>query len=121
MILSVHHYELAKSADPSEFQRAVEGARERALFEGIPGLVDYHIGRGIKGERSGTFAAVWIYESRAAWEAVWGPVDDPVPKSEYPEAWLVWEDEPLDPVLAGDPDRVRYTAYESIVGAGADQ
>lgn len=116
MIVSLHHYELAESADPSDFHDAVDEARNRELFEAIPGLVDYHIGQGIKGTREGAFAAVWLYESREAWEDVWGPVDDPVAKAEYPEAWLVWEDELLAPVLTKDPDGIEYTSYECLDG-----
>ena len=114
MIVSVHHYELAESTPPSEFRDAVAEAVNRGLFEDVPGLVDYRIGRGIKGDRTDKFAAVWTYESRKAWVDVWGPVGDPVPKSEYPDAWLEWEDELLDPLLADDPDEIEYTSYELI-------
>lgn len=114
MVVSVHHYELAEAVEPSEFRDAVAEAVGRGLFEDIPGLVDYRVGRGIKGERTGEFAAVWIYESKAAWSELWGAVGDPVPKSEYPDAWLTWEDELLDPLLAGDPDTIEYTSYEVI-------
>lgn len=57
---------------------------------------------------------MWIYESRSAWAAVWGPVDDPVPKSEYPDEWLTWEDELLGPILAADPDTIEYTSYDLV-------
>ncbi|MDQ2072328.1 hypothetical protein RBH20_07210 [Haloarcula sp. H-GB4] len=114
MIISIHHYELADSASPADFRDAVTVAVDEALFDDIPGLVDYRIGRGIKGSRTDQFAAVWVYESTASWEAVWGPVDDPVPKSAYPDAWLRWEDELLDSVLADDPDRIEYTSYEVL-------
>jgi len=120
MILSIHHYELAASAEPADFHSAVEEAISRELFERIPGLVDYHIGQGIKGAREGKFAAVWLYESREAWEDVWGPVDDPVPKAEYPDAWLVWEDELLDPVLSEDPDSIEYTSYKCRDGGAGE-
>lgn len=50
MVVSVHHYELAEGVDPSEFREAVEEAVSRDLFADIPGLVDYRIGRGIKGK-----------------------------------------------------------------------
>jgi hypothetical protein len=118
MIVSIHHYELADSATPSDFGDAVAVAVDEELFEGIPGLVDYRIGRGIKGSRTDQFAAVWVYESTDIWEEVWGPVDDPVSKSAYPDAWLRWEDELLDPILADDPDRIEYTSYEVVAGSG---
>lgn len=114
MIVSVHHYELAASADASDFRDAVAEATDRGLFEAVPGLTDYRIGQGIKGARTGKFAAVWIYESKTTWEDTWGAVDDPVSPSEYPEEWRIWEDELLDPVLADDPDEIEYTSYELI-------
>lgn len=118
MITSVHQYELAESTHPSEFHDAVEEAVSRGLFERIPGLVDYRIGRGIRGHRTGKFAAIWRYESREAWTAVWGAVGEPVPKAEYPETWLIWEDELLAPLLAEDPDEIEYTSYEVVAWGG---
>lgn len=112
MIASIHRYELAESAERSDFRDAVTEAIERGLFERVPGLVEYRIGHGIKGSRSGEFAAVWIYESRGVWTDVWGDPGNPVPKREYPDAWIVWEDELLDPILATDPDKIEYTSYE---------
>lgn len=112
MIVSVHHYELAETATPADFRDAVDEAVSRGVFEAIPGLVDYQFMQGIKGSRTEKFAAVWTYESRAAWTDVWGPVDEPVPKPEYPDEWRVWEDELLDPLLAEDPDTIDYTSYE---------
>lgn len=114
MVVSVHHYELADSTAPSEFRDAVSEAVSRGLFEEVPGLVEYRIGQGIRGARTGEFAAVWVYESKEAWTDVWGPVGDPVAKTEYPDPWLTWEDELLNPVLADDPDAIEYTSYELI-------
>ena len=118
MVVSVHHYELAESAAPSDFRDAVAEAVDRGLFEGVPGLVEHRIGRGIRGDRAGKFAAVWVYESREAWADVWGPAGDPVAKTEYPDDWLTWEDELLDPLLADDPDAIEYTSYELIAESG---
>lgn len=118
MITSVHHYELAAAADPSDFYDAVSEAVSRGLFERIPGLVDYQIMQGIKGERTDKFAAIWVYESKEAWKDVWGPVDDPVPKTEYPDEWLSWEDELLEPILAENPDEIEYTSYDVIAERG---
>lgn len=120
MVVSVHHYELAETADPSEFHEAVSEAVDRGLFENIPGLVDYRIGRGIRGARAGEFAAVWIYESKEAWTAVWGPIGEPVAKTDYPDPWLTWEDELLDPILAEDPDTIEYTSHELITSGPAE-
>lgn len=118
MITSIHRYELAASADPSDFYDAVDEAVDRGVFDRIPGLAGYQILHGIKGERTEEFAAVWMYESRAAWRDVWGPVSNPVPKAEYPDAWLTWEEELLDPILAEDPDEIEYTSYEVITEPG---
>ena len=113
MITSIHDYELAASATPEEFREAVRKAERRECFD-LPGLVEYRFLRGVKGVRRDAFAAIWTYESREAWEALWGPVDDPVPKTDYPASWKVWEDDLLAAVLAGDPDEIEYTSYEAI-------
>lgn len=110
-ILSVHEYELADAATDEEFREAVREAERRGLFD-LPGLSEHRFLRGIKGRRRGGYTALWTYESREAWRALWGSVEDPVPKAEYPERWHVWEDELLAPLLAGDPDDVSYTTYE---------
>lgn len=120
MVVSVHHYELAKSAAPSDFREAVSEAVDRGLFDEVPGLIEYRIGRGIRGARTGEFAAVWVYESEAAWTEVWGPVGDPVAKTEYPDPWLTWEEELLTPVLADDPDAIEYTSYELVACGTAE-
>ena len=120
MVVSVHHYELAETAAPADFRDAVAEAVSRGLFEDIPGLVDYRIGRGIRGARTGEFAAVWIYESKDAWVDLWGPVGDPVPKAEYPDAWRAWEDDLLEPLLADDPDTIEYTSYDLVAGSDDD-
>lgn len=112
MITSVHHYELADSADESDVRAAVAEAEERGLFEDVPALVEYRFGRGIRGTRLDRFAAVWTYEDREAWADVWGSVGAEPSKADYPEPWRVWEDELLDPILAGDPDAIDYTTYE---------
>lgn len=118
MIVSVHHYELNDEATERAFRDAVREAERRGLFD-LPGLVEYRFLYGVKGARDGRFAAKWTYESREAWTDLWGPVDDAVPRDEYPERWLVWEDELLAPVLDGHPDDVEYTSYEVFAGGNA--
>lgn len=117
MIVSVHHYELAVSTTPTEFHDAVRDAERRGLFD-LPGLIEHRFLRGIRGSRRNEFTAVWTYESREAWERLWGPVDDPITTEEYPEQWKQWEDDVLAPLVAGDPDEIDYTSYEVIDTTG---
>ena len=117
MIVSIHNYGLAESATEEDFREAVREAERRELFD-LPGLVEYQFLYGIKGARSGGFTAVWTYESREAWQELWGPVDDPVSKEEYPDRWVVWEDDLLAPILADDPDEIEYTSHEVIHSRG---
>jgi hypothetical protein len=84
MIVSVHHYELAESTTQAAFRDAVREAERRGLSD-LPGLVEYRFVRGLRGMRTDEFSAVWTYESREAWERLWGSVDDPVDKEEYPD------------------------------------
>ncbi len=80
----------------------------------LPGLVRHHFVKGIRGSRRGGYAAIWVYESKEAWEKLWGPVGQPREKQDYPESWKVWEDEVLAPFLSEEPDEIEYTAYEEF-------
>lgn len=110
MIVSVHQFELAEGIGPKSVKDAIEEAESRGLFD-LVGLERHRFLYGIKGTRSGQYAALWEYESRDAWESIWGSVDDPVSKEEYPESWIEWEDELLAPLIATDPDEIQYTTY----------
>ncbi len=112
-IVSIHEYLLKPNIEPDQFERAVLDASRRGLFD-IPGLVEHRFVKGIRGERKGKYAAIWIYESREAWSSLWGPVDKPFGKGRYPENWRVWEDEVLAPLLAEDPDTIVFTTYEEF-------
>lgn len=113
MIVSIHHYELAAQTAPDELEAAVREAERRGLFN-LPGLVDWRFLRGIRGAREGRFAAMWVYADRQVWRDLWGSVDDSASKDAYPDAWVVWEDELLAPLVTGDPDEIDYTTFEVI-------
>lgn len=112
-VISIHEYELKSGVDERTFQEAIRTAERRGLFR-LPGLEAYYFVKGLRGVRSGRYAAVWIYESREAWEALWGAAARPKRKEQYPPAWQVWEDEILAPLLAWAPDEIVFTAYEEI-------
>jgi hypothetical protein len=112
-VISVHEYILKQSVSGQEFEDAILNARERGLLR-LPGLVDYYLVKGIRGHRNGLYAAVWIYESKTAWEHLWGPINQPRSKAEYPRNWKVWENEILLPFLDQDPDKIRFTAYQEL-------
>ncbi len=111
-VLSIHEYDLAPGVSPDRFAETAREAAADGLFD-LPGLCEYRFLRGIKGDREGAFTAVWEYESREAWEALWGSPDDPVGPEEYPDRWREWESR-LDPLLASDPDDVAFTSYEVL-------
>jgi heme-degrading monooxygenase HmoA len=110
-VISVHEYVLKPSVETGTFERAVLGAEERGLFQ-LPGLIGYHMLKGIKGSRAGRYAAIWIYESREAWEKLWGSPEHPRQKGEYPQNWRIWEEEILSPFLTQESDEIQFTAYE---------
>jgi hypothetical protein len=112
-IFGVHEYVLKSGVHPNEFEKAVVRARKRGLFK-LPGLVDYYFLRGVKGRRRGSYAAVWVFESREAWERLWGTADRPIGKEGYPDNWKIWENEILAPLLDRDPDTITFTDYEEI-------
>ncbi len=115
-VISIHEYVLKPEIDDEQFEQALGIAQERALFY-LPGLADYHIVKGIKGTRKGCYTAIWVYESREAWEALWGTVDAPRNKHEYPANWQVWENELLAPLLSQEPDTITFTSYEELPSA----
>jgi hypothetical protein len=112
-IMSIHEYVLKPDADPRQFERAVATAHTCGLLR-LPGLVAYHFVKGIKGARRGQYAAIWVYDSRAAWERLWGTLEHPHQPDAYPASWHQWEEEVLAPFLSQDPDRITFTAYEEF-------
>jgi hypothetical protein len=112
-VISIHEYELKPGVAAGDFERAVRDAERQRLFD-LPGLREHHFLRGMKGARRGCYTAVWIYDSRAAWEALWGPSDAPRPPAEYPQSWKIWENTILAPLLAQNPDTTRFTSYEEL-------
>ena len=112
-MISIHEYELQPGSDPQRFEQAFRDAEARGLFD-LPGLIAHYVGKGIKGARRNAYAAVWVYESREAWERLWGTLERPRGPAEYPEKWRIWEEEVLAPILSGHPDAIRFTAYEEL-------
>jgi len=112
-VISVHEYKLRDDVTADQFEAAVENARKQGLFD-LPGLVEHHFLKRIRGIKKVEYIAIWVYENRAIWEKVWGTADNPIPKDKYPENWKVWEDELLSPLLTGDPDCIDFAAYEEF-------
>ena len=112
-VISIHEYDLKPGADVAAFEQAVRDAERRGLFA-LAGLLEHHFLKGIKGARRDTYSAIWIFESWAAWEKLWGSVEATRSPVEYPKAWTVWENDILAPFLAGHPDTIRFTSYEEL-------
>ena len=112
-LISVHEYELKPGVDPERFEQTIRDAETRGLFD-LPGLIAHHFVRGVKGARREAYAAVWVYESREAWERLWGTLEQPRRPEAYPDKWRIWEQELLAPILSGHPDAIRFTAYEEL-------
>ncbi len=113
-VISVHEYVLKPTVDDRSFMTAIQEAEKRGLFQ-LPGLLDYHMLKGIKGSRRGCYAAIWVYADRQAWENLWGSPEHPKDVHDYPEKWRAWE-EILSKFLLDDPDKIQFTAYEECVG-----
>lgn len=112
-VISIHEYELRSDINQREFEHALLAAEREGLLD-APGMIGQHFLRGLKGSRQGRYAAIWVYRDLAAWEAIWGPPDQPTPASKYPRGWQRFEQEFLRPYLVGDPDEIRFTAYLEI-------
>ena len=111
-VISLHEYELRPGVQAADFERALRDAEQRGLFD-LPGLTEHCFLRGLKGARRDAYAALWVFESREAWERLWGRPEAPHPPSQYPAKWQVWE-EILAPFLVQDPDTIRFTSYQAI-------
>ncbi len=112
-VISIHEYILKPGVKEEQFESAILSAKERGLLN-LPGLVEFYFVKRISGSRHGLYAAVWVYESKEAWERLWGPVDNPLSKEDYPENWKVWENEVLSPFLDQDPDKIKFTSYQEL-------
>lgn len=112
-IFGIHEYVLKPAVDESEFEQALRRAEQRGLLK-LPGLVNHYFLKGLKGHRRSCYAAIWVFESREAWERLWGTPERPLSKRDYPGNWKIWEDEVLAPFLDRDPDGIVFTDYEEL-------
>ncbi len=112
-VISIHEYVLKPGVDVKEFENAIRSAIELGLLT-LPGLIGYYFVKGIRGDRKDLYAAIWIYESKEAWEKLWGPIDDPISKKDYPKTWKVWEKEVLAPFLVQDPHEIKFSSYQEL-------
>jgi hypothetical protein len=111
-IVALHELELKPEADRAGFERVVR--REIVdLGQHMPGLVERRFLIGYKAAREGEYAMLWVFESAAALEALFGTAADPRPG---PEAFVRYE-AAIGPYLAAPrPDLIRYTDYLEIDG-----
>jgi hypothetical protein len=112
-VVSIHEYQLRPDTSPESFEKAIVDARGRGIIR-LPGLVDSYFLRRIRGSGGAPHASIWIYESKQAWEKLWGEVGRPLGQSDYPANWRVWEDQVLAKFLDRDPDRIVFSAYEEF-------
>ncbi|MGD9091292.1 MAG: hypothetical protein PVF74_00480 [Anaerolineales bacterium] len=109
-VISVHQYKLKPDVEPQAFEQAYRQAKTDGLFN-LPGLVESYLIKGIRGERGGEYASIWIYKSQESWERLWGGVGSPLSPSDYPPAWLTWENEILAQFLDEPADEISFTSY----------
>ena len=109
-IVAVHELDLKPGVDHAEFERVVREATA-GLERAMPGLHQRLFLLGYKAARKGEYAMLWVFESRAALEAMFGTEHDPKPG---PEAFVRYE-AAIGPYLAAPrPDLIRFTDYEEI-------
>ena len=111
-VVAVHELDLKPGVDRTEFERVVR--REVAdLGRHMPGLVERRFLVGYRAARKGEFAMLWVFESPAALEALFGTETDPRPG---PDAFVRYE-AAIGPYLAAPrPDLIRYTDYLELDG-----
>ena len=111
-IVAVHELDLTPDADRAAFERVVR-AEIADLGLHMPGLVERRFLRGYKGARLGAYAMLWVFESRAALEVMFGPPETPL---RGPSAFVRYEDAIAPFLSAPSPELIRFTDYEEIVG-----
>jgi hypothetical protein len=114
-VISIHEYTLKPTTDLAEFETAILAAKGSGLLA-LPGLQAATLLKGIKGARTGSYAMIWTYESRPAWERLWGPPTAHRSPIEYPPQWQSWEQDVLRPFLDHEPDHTPFTAYRVVEG-----
>lgn len=109
-IVAVHELDLKPGVDRAAFERVVR--REVAdLPAAMPGLLERIFLIGYKAARRGEYAMLWVFESRAVLERLFGTEADPRPG---PPEFVRYE-AAIGPYLAAPrPDLIRYTDYEEI-------
>lgn len=118
-VISIHDYRFKPGVSTDRVEETIERAINEGLFD-LPGLENFHFLLGIKGDAEDRWTAIWVYTSRKAWEQLWGTTSAPKSKDEYPDRWRRWEDDLLAPLLAEDPDKIRFTAYEEVFGSSIE-
>src|SRR2546430_13375698 len=113
-MISIHEYDLRPGSGAGRFEEAIRAAEARGLFA-LRGLTAHHFIKGVKGARNDAYAAVWVYESREAWERLWGTLERPLERTQYPEKWRVWEKERLAPHPSRPPARINITASAGLL------
>lgn len=111
-VISVHLYSLRAGTKLEQLRETAQLAAEQGLFE-LPGLSNWWFGEHMKGGLPGQASSFWVYESRAAWEALWGTLENPVPPAAYPELWVTWEQEYLGPLLDRPADAITFGSYQT--------
>ena len=113
-IISIHEYDLKPEVDMSQFESTFRDAEARGLLQ-LPGLVAHHFVKGAKGVRRGAYAALWIYESREAWERLWAPPSIPGPRESIRTAGGSGRRSFLLPFSRTTRTVFRFTSYEELV------
>lgn len=111
-VISVHLYSLREGVTLEQLREAAREAAQRGLFD-LPGLIHWWFAEHIKGSLPGRASAFWVYRSRGAWEALWGTLENPVAPPDYPETWVIWEQEYLGRLLDRAADSIVYGSYQT--------
>lgn len=107
MIYAIHEHELKPDADAAAYERDVADALTRMK---VSGLLHAHHLKGVRGERSGKYAVLWVFANEAALEANFGTPDN----RQWPADWLHYETVILARYLDRHPDTIDYTDYRPL-------
>jgi hypothetical protein len=107
MIYAIHEHELKPDADEVAYERDVAAALAQMK---VPGLLHAHHLKGVRGERSGKYAVLWVFANEAALVENFGPPDN----RKWPADWLHYENVILARYLDRHPDTIDYTDYRPL-------
>lgn len=106
-VISIHEHALKSDINIPGYEREVSETLKNLK---VPGLLQAYLLKGFKGERTNSYAVVWVWKNKQVIKENFGTLDNP----KWPEDWLYYENEVLAKYLTCHPDNINFTCYDII-------